>query len=189
MVLEIINENILACNADAILLTIDGSKKGMEGNIARAFARKNPDLWEDMEERVIYPIPLGQAIAFPVDDFFECDNKIIIIASTLHHLGVLTEEQKLHVIKSALYNALILAIKYRATSVSSAVLSGGWRLTPTLALQAMIEVYSRLSASRFGLPILRICILEKNDFDELTSYFADTGISFAQIPKGYRCNL
>lgn len=39
MAIELINGDLLEVKADAVLLTIDGSKPGMEGNIARQFAR------------------------------------------------------------------------------------------------------------------------------------------------------
>jgi hypothetical protein len=39
-VLRVFCRNVLDVQADALIITIDGAKKGMEGNIARAFAIK-----------------------------------------------------------------------------------------------------------------------------------------------------
>ena len=47
MSLKISRGNVLDAKADAIILTIDGAANGMEGNIARAFARKWPDVAVD----------------------------------------------------------------------------------------------------------------------------------------------
>ncbi len=45
--------------ADGLLLTIDGAKKGMEGNVARAYARRWPDAFEEIEYEIPYPLPLA----------------------------------------------------------------------------------------------------------------------------------
>lgn len=49
MAMEILRGSLLDAPDDAIILTIDGAAKGMEGNIARAFTRKYPDVWEELE--------------------------------------------------------------------------------------------------------------------------------------------
>lgn len=65
MALELIAGNVLDAKADALLLTIDGTKRGMEGNIARQFVRRWSDDWGDMQRDVRHPIPIGRAVADP----------------------------------------------------------------------------------------------------------------------------
>ena len=62
MTMSVVNRNILDSSAEAIILTIDGAKKGMEGNIARAFAKKYPNAWELLEYEITYPIPIEMCI-------------------------------------------------------------------------------------------------------------------------------
>ena len=54
--------DVLQTGTDALLLTIDGAKPGLEGNIARAFAKRFPDDWEIIEGGVPFPIALGRTI-------------------------------------------------------------------------------------------------------------------------------
>ena len=65
MTLELVTGDVLNARADALLLTIDGTKRGMEGNIARQFARRWPDDWEDMQRDVRYPVPMGRTVVVP----------------------------------------------------------------------------------------------------------------------------
>lgn len=42
MAISIVNKDILGSEADAIILTLDGPIKGIEGNIAQSFAKNFP---------------------------------------------------------------------------------------------------------------------------------------------------
>lgn len=64
-----------------------------------------------------------------------------MFASTLHHLDVLEEHQKLRVIRLALTEALQLCVRHGISSLSTAVLQGGWRLSPEAALEEMESAY------------------------------------------------
>jgi O-acetyl-ADP-ribose deacetylase (regulator of RNase III) len=139
MTLEFVAGDVLDVSSDALLLTIDGAKRGMEGNIARQFARRWPEDWEDMQQDVKYPIPIGRTVVVPWDG--DCPWRLIIFASTLHHLDVLNEQQKRNVIRSSLSEALQLCVRYKATSLATVVLQGGWRLSAEAALQEMQSTY------------------------------------------------
>jgi hypothetical protein len=52
--------SVLEAKTDAVILTIDGSAKGMEGNIERAFARKCPDVWKELEDKIPYSLGYGE---------------------------------------------------------------------------------------------------------------------------------
>ena len=106
MPIQIIQGNVLEAAGDALLLTIDGSRRGLEGNIARAFARRWPDDFAEIEEQIPYPLPLGRTIATLPDR--DCPFKGIYIASTLHHIDVLSDTQKARIITSALSEAVSL---------------------------------------------------------------------------------
>ena len=50
--LELISGDLLEVKSDAVLLTIDGVKPGMEGNIARQFARRFPEDWQYLQRDI-----------------------------------------------------------------------------------------------------------------------------------------
>jgi O-acetyl-ADP-ribose deacetylase (regulator of RNase III) len=139
MALQRISGDLLEAKADALLLTIDGSKSGMEGNIARQFARRFPEDWQYLQRGIRYPVPIGRSVIVPWDG--DCPWSHILFASTLHHSDVLEEHQKLRVIRLALTEALQLCVRHGISSLSTAVLQGGWRLSPEAALKEMESAY------------------------------------------------
>lgn len=138
MPIEIIHGDVLSVSADALILTIDGARKGLEGNLARAFARRWPDAFMDVEDQIRYPVPLGRTVATHPEN--ECGFPLILVASTLHHIDVLSDAQKAGVIRSAMREALTLAHRHRVTRLAATVMTGGWRLGLEPALVAMFDV-------------------------------------------------
>lgn len=139
MTLELVNSDVFDVRANALLLTIDGARRGMEGNIARQFARRWPDDWEDMQRDIRYPVPIGRTFAVPWDG--DCPWRLILFASTLHHLDVLDDRQKRSVIRTSLTEALQLCVRHQATKLATVLLQGGWRLSAEDALQEMRSAY------------------------------------------------
>jgi O-acetyl-ADP-ribose deacetylase (regulator of RNase III) len=139
MALELMKGDLLEVNSDAVLLTIDGGKPGMEGNIARQFARRFPEDWQYLQRDIRYPVPFGRSVIVSWDG--DCPWSHIVFASTLHHVGVLEEHEKRRVIRLALTEALQLCVRHGIRSLSSAVLQGGWRLSPEAALEEMEAAY------------------------------------------------
>ena len=139
MTLEVVTGDVLDTMTDALLLTIDGIKRGLEGNITRQFARRFPEDLEFMQRDIKYPVPLGRSVAVPW--YGDCHWRFLIFASTLHHLDVLDDQQKLAVVRSALSEALRHCVRLRINSLATAVLSGGWRLSAQAALLEMNSVY------------------------------------------------
>lgn len=158
MTISMVNQNILDSTADAIILSIDGAKKGMEGNIARAFAKKYPTAWELLEYEITYPIPLGMSNIFNIEDDDDCNQKFCIIASTLHHLDVLEQSSKGNIINSALRYALTQANNHQLKSFCTTIMKGGWRLELEDALTQMIATYSSFANAYIGAPRLEVCI-------------------------------
>lgn len=138
MSIDIIQGDVLSAKADAIILTIDGSRKGLEGNLARAFARRWPDAFMDIEDQIRYPVPLGRTVATHPEN--ECGFPLVLVASTLHHVDVLSDSEKLAVIRSATREALILAHRHRISRLAATAMTGGWRLDLESALVAMFDV-------------------------------------------------
>lgn len=145
--MQVVSKNLLDTKADAILLTIDGRGPGMGGNLARQFIARFPDSWEEIEQDFCYPIALGTCELHRVPDGIECPFPFIVIASTLNHLENLSDHQKLIVISNALRHGLALAERNGLNSLSTALLVGGWRLTPEEALTAMRYSYDRYTES------------------------------------------
>lgn len=156
MAIRILKGNALDAQADALILTIDGARRGMEGNIARAFARRWPETFEEIDEQIRYPVPLGRTVATHPES--DCPFRTILFASTLHHLDVLPDMQKSAIISSALSEAVTLTLKHRCRSVATAVMSGGWRLPFEVALSAMLKTLEPY-ASRETFPAVLIHVL------------------------------
>lgn len=152
MTIEYATGDVLDSKTDAILLTLDGARRGMEGNIARQFARRFPDDWQYLQRDIRYPVPIGRSIIVPWDG--DCPWSHILFASTLHHLDVLDEHQKLRVIRLALTEALQLCVRHGISSLSTAVLQGGWRLSPEAALKEMESAYRSAGCLRVRLVIV-----------------------------------
>jgi O-acetyl-ADP-ribose deacetylase (regulator of RNase III) len=145
MSIEIIHGDVLSAKADALILTIDGSRKGLEGNLARAFARRWPDAFMDVEDQIRYPVPLGRTVATYPEN--ECGFPLILVASTLHHVDVLSDAQKLGVIRAATFDALVLAQHHRVSRLAATVMAGGWRLELESAISCMLEVLKSLASA------------------------------------------
>lgn len=154
MGIEVITGDVLLSSTDALLMTVDGIKRGLEGNVARQFARQYPDDWQILQRELRYPIPLGRSVAIPWDG--DCPWKLLVFSSTLHHLEILDVTQKQQVLRSALTEALRLSARFGATSLASVVLQGGWRLDPALALDEMVATYQRAGCAQIALKIHRI---------------------------------
>ncbi|VAW81837.1 hypothetical protein MNBD_GAMMA12-1999 [hydrothermal vent metagenome] len=180
--IEILQGNLLDSTADAIVLTIDGAAIGMEGNLARLFSRQCPDAWEDLEFEITYPIQLGNVKGFRIDEELDCNNKLIYIASTLHHIETLTDGQKINVIENAIHNIVNLSVRNRVKSIATAILSGGWRLSTTDALGSMIETYIRSSRSTSNPPVLYIYVLNQDEFEKIGLHLTNSGLHF-RMPR------
>jgi hypothetical protein len=151
-----VNANILDVPAEALLLTIDGAKAGMEGNIARQFARRWPEDWTYMARSLRYPIPLGRTVALPWEG--DAPWMLFLFASTLHHLDVLEDGEKAAVVTRAFLEGLKLCIKHGANSLSTPVLQGGWRLSQQQALDAMWGPAARSVVEHSGLKVSVCCM-------------------------------
>lgn len=166
MGLKVLHGNVIEAQADALIITIDGAKKGMEGNIARAFARKWPDIWSDIEEEIPYPLPLGEV--FDYEPASGCPFRLILIASTLNHKDTLTESAKKGIVRTALHNAMTLSADYGIKSIVSAIMTGGWRLSQQSAFLAMTEGFEMaLQACRDT--ALEIYILDQSQYDAIST--------------------
>lgn len=167
MNLKIINGDILEAQAEALFLTIDGDKKGMAGNIAQQFAKKWPDVWAELVDEVPYPIGLGDV--FDYEPASECQFRLIILASTLHHKDTLSENGKKAVVRTALENILTVASEYKIQTIAGTIMQGGWRLPDVrYAFKAMHDSLSGFSSANKDLS-LHIYIKETKNFEIIQS--------------------
>ncbi|SDI80564.1 hypothetical protein [Propionivibrio dicarboxylicus] len=150
MTMRIIFGNILDAEADAILLSVDGNRRGLEGNLARQFERRFPD-WGDIQRTIHSPIPLGRTVAVPWNG--DCPWRVLLIASTLHHLDVLSDADKQLVVRNAFFEALVLCQRHSVATLSTTVLRGGWRLQLDQAFLAMQSVWLASGSARHGLKV------------------------------------
>ena len=166
MPLFLLNSDVLTTPADALLITVDGQARGLRGNIARAFIRRWPDAYEDFDSHLEIPIPLGSVRR--VDEDTVGPWKTLLFLSTLHHVETLTADEKLDVIRVALSNALSVAVSGRLSSLSTAVLKGGWRLPLEAAYEAMIKTYEASEFHRQG-RTLNVCSVLQAEYDRLAT--------------------
>lgn len=167
MTVRLIHGDVLDATTEGLILTIDGTQKGLEGNLARAYARRWPDSFEELGYEIPYPLPLGRAVAVRIED--DSPFRVIVLASTLHHLDVLDERQKVAVTTSAYSEAIALARRFRLRSIASAVLSGGWRLPVKAALHAMLTVARPFSEQESALSV-EIHFKEKQDLNDAVAH-------------------
>lgn len=160
MPIQLLQGDVLGAATDGLILTIDGARRGLEGNIARAFARRWPDDFAEIEDQIRYPVPLGRTVVTRPD--LDCPFKAVYIASTLHHLEVLTGAQKAGIVASALSEAVQMALRHRMRSLASAVMTGGWRLPFDAALGAMLDCLRSLAPPEAPLR-LAIYVLDEGE--------------------------
>lgn len=143
--------DILDFPAEALLLTIDGAASGMEGNVAQQFGRRWPEDWSEMRRHIKYPVPLGRTLAMAWEG--DAPWRLYLFASTLHHADILTVDQKRAVAKSALAEAIRLCVRYKARTLASPLLTGGWRLDPQEAGDLMAEPSIHSLATNCGVAL------------------------------------
>ena len=163
MSLELICGNALEAEADALILTIDGTAKGLYGSIGQAFQRRWPRDFDGLVRKIEYPLSIGRAQVVPIDG--DCPFRLVIAASTLHHVSVLSMTEKLRVVQQALLASLQLAHRHRAATLATGLLSGGWRLAAREALQAMKIGYERFE--RRDQVRLLLCVRDEGTFGDL----------------------
>ncbi len=177
MPIQLINHSVFTGQEKAVLLTVDGAASGIEGNIARAFARLYPECWEELSLDIEYPIPLGQSRCYEIDEDLaedeNCPYHYAVIASTLHHLDNLDTEQKCQIISRALTSALSLTAQKGIGQLATTVLAGGWRLSEIDALNTMVAAYQAFSHINPHLPTLNIYLLEQAKYQAAIKAFPD----------------
>lgn len=170
MKLELTHKNLFESSEGGILLAIDGASKGMEGNLARNFARLNPDVWEEIEYEITYPMALGTAKVFEILSDIDCKYKFCFIASTLNHLDVLSDHEKLKVQSSAFRQVLSLAESRGVRSIATAVMVGGWRLELCMAYAKMVETYTNAIELSSAVPRVNIYTMAQKEFEQLINF-------------------
>jgi O-acetyl-ADP-ribose deacetylase (regulator of RNase III) len=173
-VLRVLQGNVLDAQSDAIVLTIDGAGKGMEGNVARAFARRWPETWEELEEEIPYPLPLGEV--FDYEPVLECPFRHILIASTLNHKDTLSESAKKGIVRTALDNVINAATNCGIKTIATVIMSGGWRLSQPSAFLAMTEGYEMTLQSCKDIAI-DIYIMDQKQYEIIQSIARGMGYS------------
>ncbi len=177
MSIDLLHKNLFDGLDEGVILTIDGTASGMEGNLARAFSRLYPDAWDEINYKLKYPVPLGTAIVIEINPDLKCHYKFFFLASTLNHLLVLTEQEKLNVLSNALRQVLAIGEARGIQSIGTAVLTGGWRLPIEVAFDQICKTYSIAKAVSSTTPKLNIYVRETNEYEHLNNYILRTAAS------------
>lgn len=173
MTIRIYKGDVLDARADSLLLTVDGERKGLQGNIACAFARRWPDAFEEIAAQIAYPLPLGRAVLIRAET--DCPFQAVLFASTLHHLEVLSEAERARVTGMALQEAIGLARRHGMRSLASAVMAGGWRLPFDSALGVMLATAGHLTHSEVAFDLL-ICVRSEAEYASAVSIADGKGV-------------
>ena len=139
--LKLLNSNVLDAKADAIVLSIDGAAKGMEGNLSREFASRFPGVWNEIQNKIEYPVPLGSVIEFETAG--KCAFRLVLLATTLNHLEMISDPARQKIISDVTEKSLNIAAKYKINAIASPLLTGGWRLTMQKAFLSMNDGFER----------------------------------------------
>ena len=164
MAMNIIQGNVLNAKANAIILTVDGAAKGMEGNLSRQFALRWPEAWQEIQDEIRYPISLGKVLDFePVS---KCSFRFVFLAATLHHRGVINNANRQGIIQSATEKSLNIAADFKINTIATSVMLGGWRLNLQDAFLSMVDGYE--SARQKGVDVnLDVYVIEPNDCESI----------------------
>ena len=172
MNLKLINSNIFSGNEESIILTIDGSRKGMEGNLVREFSKKFPEKWEEIESHITYPLSLGEIFPFvSLDDF---KYKYILIASTLNHIESLDIRSLENVIMNSFSDCLKFLSGKNINSVSTVLMKGGWRLNPLNAFLSMSTAIEKNMDLILDLDI-NIYFNDEEEYKKISSFAGSIG--------------
>ncbi len=178
MALKVIKGDVLEADTESIILTIDGSAEGMEGNIARLFNKKYSDAWENIEDEMIYPLSLGSVKLIKIDTDIICNFKYALIASTLHHKYVLQKRDIYSIIRNAFIDAIQTASANKISSLAATIMAGGWRLSASEAFRCMIDAYKSIQLSLTYMPIIKIYTISENDFKIFLKMAKDLGLLY-----------
>lgn len=172
MFLNILQGNVLDSDSDAIVLTVDGSTKGMEGNISRQFSLRWPNVWQDIQNEMTKPIPLGRVAEF--ETVSDCPFRLVLLASTLHHREVLSDAAKQGIIRDATERSLVIASKYNIEKVASAIMIGGWRMSMQKAFLSMLEGYESARQKNINTD-LDVYMLQASDYKNIRALACNIG--------------
>jgi hypothetical protein len=171
--INIVNGNVLDARAEGIILTIDGAGRGMEGNTARAFARRWKDTWRKVEHEIPYPLGLGKvfnfALSSPAGHFM-----LILVASTLNHKKTVSEGLRKGIVRTAIEASIKLATLKKTEHLATSLMKGGWRLPALSAFMAMSDGYE-LAASRGHRVSLDIYIQDQDEFETILALAGSLG--------------
>lgn len=172
MFLNILHGNVLDADSDAIILTVDGAAKRMEGNISRQFSLRWPDVWQDIQNEMTKPIPLGKVMEFEADG--ECPFRLVLLASTLHHREVLSDAAKQGIIREATERSLVIASRYNIGKVATSIMIGGWRLSMRKAFLSMVAGYESARQKKINVD-LDAYILQTSDYENIRALACNIG--------------
>lgn len=172
MKLKIKNESIFDNSSDGVILTIDGTSRGMGGKIARKFEELYPETWKYIESQAPYPIALGKcaSIFIPSGTSF----KYVFLAATLSHSPVIKGSSLRSPVLQAYSLAIVNANSYGLKSVRCGLPTGGWRIDPLNAFLVLPEVLDKTGLSTKTVE-LDVCIPDQKIFDSVVKFATNIG--------------
>jgi len=130
--------NVLDAQAEALVFAVDGSAKGMEGNVGRQFVQRWGDEWDEIVKQLGFPIPLGMAAYAKTES--PVPFRFIFAASILDHMNKVEGVRMPAVLRSALHEVCRMSQTLRLNSLACPLLKGGWRMNVADSFRVMVEV-------------------------------------------------
>jgi hypothetical protein len=131
--------DVLKASAEGLLVTIDGISTDYVGRIARQFIRSiGEDEWENLREELKAPTPIGTIQILNLKELgVESTFDYLFVASFLDHQGESNRSTRPTIAYDVISNVLKKGKQLGVKRIASALLTGGWRVTPEVALKSM----------------------------------------------------
>lgn len=167
MELKIIPGDIFTDASEAIVVSIDGTAKDMEGRLARRFERHYTDLWKEVTSLISYPVPLGDIFTFRAE--VAAPYKMVVAAGQINHIDNLSFEEEKSVVFTVFSKTLRDCLKYGIKSLACTPMKGGFRLDSFNAFLAMWQAVEKEVGYHKPLDI-NLYVLEEEDYKVIYNY-------------------
>lgn len=171
MELIIRQEDILKMKADGLIISIDGASTRLEGSVGGQFAKRWPEMWDEIMGGVNFPVPLGRAVHYAAGT--PTPFQFVFLASILDHSNRAGRQAMAAYMRSSLHRALEIAQSLKLTTLASPLLKGGWRMATSVAFDAMVQVTDEFRSFDCN---FAICARDQDEFEHLSGLALGYGI-------------
>jgi len=134
--------SVLDAEAHGLVVTVDGTEKGLGGNVTLQCRKRWGETWDMIQDDFVFPLPMGHADYVYVEEVTDepFPFEVVFAASVLDHLNKVNREGIAAVVRSAFHAVCTDARKLKLEKIASPLLKGGWRIHADMAFDAMVTV-------------------------------------------------